>query len=120
LPGGDFPVQGFETLVANIARDYSWLNPPIAYRLAGAYGTQARHILGCATSWTALGRDFGGGLSEAEVLYLMREEWAEDATDVLWRRSKLGLRLSGEQAAELDRIMAERRDQAADALSSPR
>jgi glycerol-3-phosphate dehydrogenase len=103
-----------------MARDYRWLDPSIAYRLARAYGTRARRILGCAGSWTALGRDFGGGLTEAEILYLMREEWAEDAADVLWRRSKLGLRLSGEQAAELDRFMAERRELGADALSSPR
>jgi glycerol-3-phosphate dehydrogenase len=118
LPGGDFPVQGFETLVADLVRDCRWLDPSIAWRLARAYGTRARRILGGATSWAALGRDFGGGLTEAEALYLMREEWAQDASDVLWRRSKLGLRLSGEQAAELDRFMASRRGQDRDAMSS--
>jgi len=52
-----------------------------------------------------LGRDFGATLREAEVRWLMRREWALSADDVLWRRSKLGLRLSAEQAAELDAWM---------------
>ncbi len=53
----------------------------------------------------ALGRDFGAGLSEAEVGYLMREEWAEQAADVVWRRSKLGLRLSRAEIEALDDFM---------------
>ena len=57
--------------------------------------------LGAAKSWADLGRSFGGGLSEAEVRYLMDKEWARTAEDVLWRRTKLGLRLSAEQAAGL-------------------
>ena len=59
-----------------------------------------------ATSPDSLGRDFGATLTEAEVLYLMREEWAVNAADVLWRRSKLGLRMTPAGAAELDRFMA--------------
>jgi glycerol-3-phosphate dehydrogenase len=109
LPGGDFPVQGFERLVADLMRDYPWLEAAQCRRLARAYGTRARRILGTATDKSALGRDFGGGLSEAEVLYLMAEEWAEEAADVVWRRSKLGLRLSKEEIAALETFMAERR-----------
>ena len=109
LPGGDFPVQGFEQLVADLARDYPWLETLQCRRLARAYGTRARRILGPAKEKTALGRDFGAGLSEAEVLYLMREERAEEAGDVVWRRSKLGLRLTGDQIKALDDFMAERR-----------
>ena len=56
-----------------------------------------------------LGRDFGATLTEAEIDYLMREEWAERAEDVLWRRSKLGLRLSAEQAAAVEELMQARR-----------
>ncbi|HEV3043798.1 MAG TPA: glycerol-3-phosphate dehydrogenase [Roseiarcus sp.] len=106
LPGGDFPVQGFETLVAALAGDYPWLDASQIRRLARAYGTKAREILGNALSPAALGRDFGAGLTEAETLYLMREEWAEEAADIIWRRSKLGLRLSPDQVAELDLFMA--------------
>jgi len=109
LPGGDFPVHGFESLLADLVHDYPWLEPTQARRLAHAYGTRARSILGTATGRAALGRDFGGGLSEAEVRYLMRQEWAEEAADIVWRRSKLGLRLTSEEIAALDLFMAERR-----------
>jgi glycerol-3-phosphate dehydrogenase len=47
-------------------------------------------------------------LSEREVDYLMRVEWAECAEDVVWRRSKLGLRLSADAIAALDRVIAGR------------
>ena len=111
LPGGDFPVQGFEALVKDIVRDYPWLGAHQSRRLARAYGTRARAILNGATHWGALGRDFGSGLTEAEVTYLMREEWAEEAVDVLWRRSKLGLRLSQEQVLALQSFMVEHREE---------
>lgn len=109
LPGGDFPVQGFESLLADLTRDYPGLEAVQCRRLARAYGTRARRILGAAKDKTALGRDFGAGLSEAEVLYLMREEWAEEAADVVWRRSKLGLRLTASEIKALDDFMAEQR-----------
>jgi glycerol-3-phosphate dehydrogenase len=109
LPGGNFPVQGFEPLLTDLMRDYPWLEPTQGRRLARAYGTRARIILGTATDRSALGRDFGGGLSEAEVGYLMREEWAEEAADIVWRRSKLGLRLTKDETAALDLFMEERR-----------
>jgi len=41
----------------------------------------------------------------------MREEWAEEAVDVLWRRSKLGLRLSQEQMLALQSFMVEHREE---------
>ena len=111
LPGGDFPVQGFEALVKDIGRDYPWLGAYQSRRLARAYGTRARGILDGATRWSALGQDFGSGLTEAEVTYLMREEWAEEASDVIWRRSKLGLRLSQEQVTALESFMADHREE---------
>jgi glycerol-3-phosphate dehydrogenase len=107
LPGGDFPVQGFETLVRDIGRDYPWLGVDQCRRFARAYGTRTRAILEGAAGWSSLGRDFGSGLTEAEVTYLMREEWAEEAADVIWRRSKLGLRLSHEQVRSLENFMAQ-------------
>ena len=69
-----------------------------ALRLARAYGTRVERILGAARSMADLGRDFGCGLTEAELDYLARDEWARTADDVLWRRSKLGLHLSKSQA----------------------
>jgi glycerol-3-phosphate dehydrogenase len=109
LPGGDFPVQGFDALLAELKRDYPWLEAAQVRRLARAYGTRTRRILGSAKDKAALGRDFGAGLSEAEVLYLMHEEWAEEAADIVWRRSKLGLRLTGGEVKALDDFMAGQR-----------
>ena len=107
LPGGDFPVQGFETLVAGLGGSFRWLPPNLVRRLTRAYGSRARMILADAKSVADLGRDFGAGLSEREVRYLMASEWAQEASDIVWRRSKLGLRMSREQIAELDRFMAQ-------------
>jgi glycerol-3-phosphate dehydrogenase len=57
-----------------------------------------------------LGRDFGAGLSEREVEYLVAHEWAETADDILWRRSKLGLRFAPEQRAALEDYLANSRN----------
>ena len=105
LPGGDFPVTGFDALVGKLAADYAFLPLAQARRLVRAYGTRARMVLGNAKDSTDLGQDFGAGLSEAEVVYLMRWEWAVEAQDIVWRRSKLGLRMSAAQIDELGRFM---------------
>ena len=62
-------------------------------------------MLGGAKAMADLGRIFGADLSEAELRHLAANEWALTADDVLWRRSKLGLRLSAAEAAELDAFM---------------
>jgi glycerol-3-phosphate dehydrogenase len=49
---------------------------------------------------------FGATLTQAEVRYLMRQEFARTAADVLWRRTKLGLAFSNAEAAALDQFMA--------------
>lgn len=105
LPGGDFPVEGFDALVDGLARDYPFLSARQARRLVRAYGTEAREILGNAASVEDLGREFGAGLCAREVTWLMTREFARTAEDVVWRRSKLGLRMSAEEIAELDRWM---------------
>jgi len=96
LPGGDFAIDGLDQLKAELARDFAFLAPDDADRIARAYGTRARLWLE-----RPRGRDFGAGLSQAEVDYLVAEEWASSAEDVLWRRTKLGLLLSREQQAAL-------------------
>ncbi len=93
LPGGDFPIDGFATLVTELRRDFPFLFPAQAARLVRHYGTRARVILGQARQAADLGQDFGAGLTQAEVDYLVTEEWARSAADVVWRRTKLGLRL---------------------------
>lgn len=99
LPGGDFPRAGFDTLVARIGAPRPWLPRPLARRLARAYGTEAEALLAGAAAMADLSRDFGAGLTEAELTYLSRNEWARTGDDVLWRRSKLGLRLTEAQRA---------------------
>jgi len=113
LPGGDFPVGGFDKLVGEIATAYPWLERKTATRLARCYGTRARDILADAKSLADLGRHFGADLYESEVRYLMRAEWARRATDVLWRRSKLGLRLSTAERDALDAFMRQQVSEAA-------
>ena len=105
LPGGDFPAQGFEAQVAATQARYPYLQPALARRLVRAYGTRVDGLLCDAKSAGDLGRTFGAGLSEAEVRYLMHFEWAMTADDIVWRRSKLGLRLSKTQIAEIGKFM---------------
>lgn len=107
LPGGDFPVAGFADEVERLRADYAFLEPAHARRLVRLYGTRARSILGTARAQADLGRCFGADLYECEVRYLMENEWAVGAEDVLWRRTKRGLRLSGEEAAALEAFMRE-------------
>jgi glycerol-3-phosphate dehydrogenase len=106
LPGGDFGLDGLPLLKSQLAAAYPFLGEFDADRIARAYGTRALRWLGQATSWADLGQSFGAGLSAAEVAYLRQEEWARTGEDVLWRRSKLGLRLSAEQQAVLAEYMA--------------
>jgi glycerol-3-phosphate dehydrogenase len=108
LPGGNFPVDGVEALIAKLQADHPFLTPVWARRLVRAYGTEAADILGNARSAEDLGRDFGATLTEAEVIWLMQREFARRAADVVWRRSKLGLRLSDDQIATLDAWMQAR------------
>ena len=105
LPGGDFSVTGFEEEVGRLKGSYPFLDLKLARRLVRLYGTNARVLLGLAKSQADLGRCFGADLYEAEVRYLMVHEWAATAEDVLWRRTKRGLRLSREEAAGLDEFM---------------
>ncbi|MDR6872617.1 glycerol-3-phosphate dehydrogenase [Bosea sp. BE125] len=105
LPGGDFPVTGFEALVNAIAAAHPWLARSTATRLVRAYGTKAREILAGAQGMSDLGRHFGADLYERELRYLIRKEWAKRGVDVLWRRGKLGLRLSVEEREALDAFM---------------
>jgi glycerol-3-phosphate dehydrogenase len=94
LPGGDFPQTGFQRLVDQMHADYPRFERDHLERLCRLYGTRARMILGAAQSPSDLGLNFGGTLTESEIDYLMREEWAQTADDVLWRRTKLGLFLT--------------------------
>ncbi|MEJ2227671.1 MAG: glycerol-3-phosphate dehydrogenase [Alphaproteobacteria bacterium] len=106
LPGGNFSLDGFLPIAARLTQQYPFLNNNEAERLIALYGTSAFDWLGDSRSKEDLGRMFGAGLSEREVNYLVENEWAKSADDILWRRSKRGLRMTTEQIAELEKFMA--------------
>ena len=102
LPGGNFATDGAAGLTATLAARYPFLEPAWAERLVRAYGTDAATMLGDARTLAECGEHFGHGLTEREVRHMVAREWAQTAEDVLWRRSKLGLRLSADEAAGLE------------------
>jgi glycerol-3-phosphate dehydrogenase len=105
LPGGAFPADGFDREVGKLKAQYTFLDLHHARRLVRLYGTRANSLLGLARSNADLGRKFGADLYEAEVRYLVENEWAVSADDILWRRTKRGLHFTGEQAAALDEFV---------------
>ena len=107
LPGGDFAWDRAADLCRDMAGRYPFMPAATIHRLVRGYGTDAHAVLGAAAGEAELGESFGAGLYEREVEWLMRREWARTAEDVLWRRSKLGLRLAATQAARLQGWMTE-------------
>jgi glycerol-3-phosphate dehydrogenase len=97
LPGGDFGGRDFQTVLAEVRARYSGLDPHWLARLLRRHGTVSEKILDGAKTATDLGENFGGGLYERELAYLIEHEWARSAEDVLWRRTKCGLHMSAAQ-----------------------
>jgi glycerol-3-phosphate dehydrogenase len=93
-------------LAAMTRRSRPFLSESHAMRLVRAYGTRLERILGPARSFEELGPCLGEDLTAAEVRYLVEQEWAQTADDVLWRRTKLGLRFSSEERARLADMMS--------------
>ena len=108
LPGGEFPTTEFEAQVEKVQRAYPGLDPALVRRLTRLYGTRVDVVLGDARETGDLGAHFGSTLYAREVDYLMAEEWAHTADDVLWRRTKLGLRVTPEDKERLAAYMAGR------------
>jgi glycerol-3-phosphate dehydrogenase len=107
LPGGDFAPEGIDALIAATRASWPYLTAAQAARMALAYGSRVGRVLGSAKCADDLGPFFGPELSAAEVRYLMTEEWAETAADVLWRRGKLGLTVGPGEREALARFMVE-------------
>ncbi len=108
LPGGDLPDGDFEAFEREAIRRWPALPPDFLRRIARAYGTRMERILGRAASLDALGERFGADLTAAEIDYLQDEEWAAVSADILWRRSKLGLRVPPAAAARIDHYLSRR------------
>jgi glycerol-3-phosphate dehydrogenase len=108
LPGGEFDPDEMPQLLARFIHSHPFLSEGHADRLIRTYGARAAQVLGNANSVAELGQDFGATLTEAEVRYLIQREWARTAEDIVWRRTKLGLRLSTTDIAGLDAWMRPR------------
>lgn len=108
LPGGDMAVGGHSVVAEDVSRSCHGLPADVARRLARTYGSESSSVLGDAASLEDLGHHFGAGLYEREVTYLMDVEWARSSDDILWRRTKLGLRMDSENVRRLDEFVAGR------------
>ena len=101
LPGGDFNIEDLESLINKLSKKYNFLDQKWALRLIKAYGTDAFELLGDSENSKDLGVSFGATLTEKEVIWLIKNEYAKTADDIIWRRSKLGLRLSDQEVVIL-------------------
>jgi len=106
LPGGDFAIDGFDALLQTMRVRYPFVAMHTMRRLLRAYGTCVSELLGNAASQADLGQVYGADLTDAELRYLVRREWVRTAADVVWRRSKLGLRMTNEQIVDIDVAIA--------------
>ncbi|MDU8927141.1 glycerol-3-phosphate dehydrogenase [Alisedimentitalea sp. MJ-SS2] len=104
LPGGDFPVNGVDRLIADFRAANPWADAKTAQRLIRAYGTEAQTIF-----VDGPGNHFGHGLYEAEINWLIAREWVQTTDDLLWRRTKLGLRFTEDETKALANYITARR-----------
>ncbi len=108
LPGGDIEGSDFEHWLVQLAREFPWVPAGMLRRMANAYGTRIVAVLGDARQIAELGQPVGSDLYESEVKYLVTQEWARTADDILWRRSKLGLFVNAEGKAALTQLLEEK------------
>lgn len=105
LPGGDFSVVDRPKMLQELCKEFAYLSDSMITRLFGSYGTRVRELLAGVGKPKDLGKHFGADLYECEVRYLIANEWARTAYDVVWRRTKQGLFMTPDEIAELDRWM---------------
>jgi len=108
LPGGNLGGRTFRGLLLDYRRRFPRLPKVWLARLLRRHGALAEEIIGDAREELGLGRNFGGGLYESELEYLVRNEWAREAEDVLWRRTKCGLHMSAREKTAVRGWLAER------------
>ncbi len=107
LPGGDLPPEDLAALGTALSKREGSPDSTVLQRWLASYGSLTRDLFEVFAGEDGPGQHFGNGLSAAEVLWLMKNEWAQTAEDLLWRRSKLGLRFSPAQTTALAGFMTE-------------
>lgn len=95
-----------ENMIIDIAQDYPWLPQTLQLRWMNTYGMRTMKFLSSCSSITDLGQLFGADLYQREVDYLIQEEWATTADDILWRRTKLGLIFKPDEYTTLENYTA--------------
>ena len=105
LPGGE-AMTTVEDLAIQLMERLRQLDPALARRWASTYGSRIWKLLDGAHNLSELGEHLGAGLYAREVDYLVHEEWARDADDILWRRTKLGLFLNARQKERLEQLLS--------------
>jgi glycerol-3-phosphate dehydrogenase len=103
LPGGDLPEGGMDALIAHLAERFPAHGRDLLAALVHRHGGLAAEVLAGADGDANGSGAFGANLHAFEVDYMVRREWAQEVDDVLWRRTKAGLRLG---AAARDRLAA--------------
>ena len=106
LPGGDIQCKTIKALSRNMESRYKFLAPEIISAYVGRYGTKTDWLLKDILSPADLGEHFGHQLYEAELRYLISQEWATTTEDILWRRTKLGLLFTEHQIENLANWLA--------------
>ena len=104
FPGGQLPLD-FDAFIERGRAVWPFLGTERAIRMTRAYGAALGIMLAQVDSEEAMGRDFGHGLSQVEVDWLIEREWAKTAEDILWRRTKLGLAFTDGERVELARYV---------------
>ena len=94
LPGGDFPSFDLEDYTRRMAERFAAVPPELIARFVRTYGTRTERMLNGVRSIWDLGEHLGGDLYAREIDYLVSQEWARSAEDVLFRRTKLGLHVT--------------------------
>jgi glycerol-3-phosphate dehydrogenase len=100
FPGG--AIADFAAFAAQVRATWPFLDDARAERMARAYGTELGAMLDGVENAAAMGRDFGGGLTEIELTWMRDREWVRTAADALDRRSKLGLHMTEEERASVE------------------
>ena len=113
LPGCAFFGETREEIKTSLRERFPWLGNDLVKRYASSYGHLCERFLGDFTSLNDLGKDFGHGLTEQEVNYLIESEWARTADDILFRRTKVGYHYNDNQIQALEAYISNRLDEEA-------